>query len=748
MIEAEPSGDCRTLVIVDDERSILEAYRHYLNPEPEAQAYTSSRRRRAPSQSGEGERYRILLAETGEEAITLVKGELASGRRVAGGFFDMKMPGGIDGLETIRRLRELDSDILCTIVTAYHDRSIDEINRCFSPGHEDEWDYLNKPFTEGEIRQKARNLVASWVRRRREEAQVKDLERMIRHLSQIRIHDGRRLFDYLRFVLEHLATFTESPGAFLATVEGSLRFRVGVGELSTQEQADRVLAETGLDEAVARASEDASLTQLGDHCLIPVLCVKERRLFVLMNAGNRCGDRERLVRIFAQNAAAAIDNYELYQDVVEANAELEQRVRERTAELSHTNEELSRRSQELEETLMTLRVAEMQLLQQEKLAVAGQLAATVAHEINSPCAYALSNLEEIGAVLAEEKGDGEIVDTASLRERVSEAIDGVRRVTRIVRDLKGFGRPPDNDWSLVAIDDVIDHAMRILGNELRHRADVQLEVAAGVVVHGNADRLVQVTVNLLLNAVQAVEAAGGPRRDIAVLLRRDGQDAVLEVSDTGIGMDPDTVAKVFDPFFTTKQQQNGSGLGLSVTKSIIEQHAGEVSVTSALGQGTTFLLRLPLADPQAITEEPRESATQSLRPGERLSVLIVEDEPLLLRAYKRRLGNEFDLEVADHGAEALEKMLRANYDVIVCDLMMPGMSGPELFHSVVEARPGFERRFIFVTGGAFGADATRFVAAATVPILDKPVDMAALSRAIKQSARATRDDNRPIVASS
>lgn len=157
------------VICVDDEKDIVQAYVDFLAPAPSGAAKVSSRSA-APSPAGaaaaaSSNSYEILKAYSGEEAIALVKSELAAGRRIAGGFFDVKMEGGIDGIQTIQELWKIDPGLNCTIVTAYQDRSVQDINQLFGPDHQDQWDYLNKPFTQGEIVQKARQMTSAWNRR-------------------------------------------------------------------------------------------------------------------------------------------------------------------------------------------------------------------------------------------------------------------------------------------------------------------------------------------------------------------------------------------------------------------------------------------------------------------------------------------------------------------------------------------------------------------------------------------------------
>lgn len=170
------------LLIVDDERGILDSYQHYLGASPIQTVVKSARYTHRPSRQIK-ETYRLLLADTGEKAVDLVVREYQAGREIQAGFFDMKMPGGIDGLETIRRIRKIDENIYCVIVTAYQDRSLDEIGRVFGRAN-NHWDYLNKPFTGNEIIQKARNAIAFWTSRKRHETVIREMEATNRKLAE------------------------------------------------------------------------------------------------------------------------------------------------------------------------------------------------------------------------------------------------------------------------------------------------------------------------------------------------------------------------------------------------------------------------------------------------------------------------------------------------------------------------------------------------------------------------------------
>lgn len=184
---------CNTLICVDDEPSVLESYRRILSTSEEddeisdilSMAEARDGQTATADDTDETIEYNLLLAESGQQAIQLVQAELAAGRRVAAGFFDMRMPGGLDGYETIRELRKLDQDILCAVVTAYTDRSVLQIREIFAKGRQDELLYFKKPFSPEELAQSALNMMSSWNRKRKIEENMRSIEKHKRGLSQI-----------------------------------------------------------------------------------------------------------------------------------------------------------------------------------------------------------------------------------------------------------------------------------------------------------------------------------------------------------------------------------------------------------------------------------------------------------------------------------------------------------------------------------------------------------------------------------
>lgn len=368
---------------------------------------------------------------------------------------------------------------------------------------------------------------------------------------------------------------------------------------------------------------------------------------------------------------------------------------------------------------------EEQVRQAERLASIGTLAAGVAHEINNPLTYLQTNLEVLREGAAEDERD----------ELFDEVADGLERIRRIVAGLKTFSRThPDNAQNeTVSLARVVDTAIRLCRNELHHRANLVVDRGLDVAhVRGDEAQLVQVAVNLLLNAGQAIPAGHATEHQIAVQIRsRDDDWVCFQVTDTGAGMDEKTVARAFSPFFTTKSDSEGTGLGLSISHRIIEAHGGHIEVESEVGEGTRVRVLLPTALPVAV-RPPSTDPPASIAP-EHWRVLVVDDDALVRKALARLLrGHSVDVE---HDARrVLERLERgeADYDAIVCDLMMPSMTGWD-FHAALEERfPEFVPRLIFLTGGAFTPEGRAFAGRSALPILTKPIDARTLRKAIRE----------------
>jgi PAS domain S-box-containing protein len=387
-----------------------------------------------------------------------------------------------------------------------------------------------------------------------------------------------------------------------------------------------------------------------------------------------------------------------------------------------------------------------------RLAALGTLAAGVAHDINNPLSYVVSNLAHLTNYLsAVPDRDGSV--RAEVLEPLAEAEDGARRVRDIVRQLGAFARA-DEASGPVDPGRVLRGALAMAGNEVRHRARIVTDLAATPAVIASEGRLGQVFVALLVNAAQAIPEGRAERHEIRVTLAARGDDVVVEIADTGQGMSVATRSRIFEPFFTTRAPGSGSGLGLAIAHSVVTRLGGRIDVESTQGQGSLFRVTLPAArgvtvpsarraqahpptpPPPTARSRGAEAPSPPLVAAGRLRVLVVDDEPLVSKALARLLAGH-DVVTSNDGREALARVSAGErFDAVVCDLMMPELSGMELYGAVSAVAPELARRFIFITGGAFTDSARDFVARARSPFLEKPVDRSTLQAAVRDVARA------------
>ncbi len=322
--------------------------------------------------------------------------------------------------------------------------------------------------------------------------------------------------------------------------------------------------------------------------------------------------------------------------LMKAQVEMEQVVEQRTAELAEVNKtlrqdvyrremaehELLARNADLSALNAKLSKAQEHLVQSEKLASIGQLAAGVAHEINNPIGYIFSNFgtlenylvhlfEMLAVYEAAENSHSDPHIAKALRDKreaieldylkedipvlMRESREGIVRVRKIVQDLKDFSHVDASpEWQLANLAVGIDSTLNVVSNEIKYKADVVKEYGNIPEVECLASQINQVVMNLVVNAAHAI---GPERGKITIRTGAQGGDAWFEVSDTGSGIPKDSLARIFDPFYTTKPVGKGTGLGLSLSYGIVQKHHGHIDVVTEIGQGTTFRVTLPIMQP-------------------------------------------------------------------------------------------------------------------------------------------------------
>ncbi len=388
------------------------------------------------------------------------------------------------------------------------------------------------------------------------------------------------------------------------------------------------------------------------------------------------------------------------------------------------------------------RQMEDQLLLSGKLAALGTLASGVAHEINNPLAYVATNLELLDRQLGDIEQAATLDQTKPLRDAVAAARHGSARMRDIVRGLKTFSRTTPDGRTPVDLAQVADLAIDVASHEISQRARVVRDYAPTPRVPANESRLSQVFMNLLLNAAQAIQPGDATANEIRVRIYQGVTGrACVEVSDTGSGIEPEHVGKIFDPFYTTNPTGEGTGLGLSICHGIIRDLGGDIKVTSTGRHGTTFAISLPVVD--ASDAEDRTAAEPPRSRSTRKRICVVDDEARYAESLRLLLGYDHEVALAPSAEHALAMLSGgARFDVILCDLMMPGKTGMDLHAELMTAKSSLGDRMIFLTGGATTERAREFLARPDIRHLEKPVELPTLEALIEEVTTLTHSAER------
>jgi PAS domain S-box-containing protein len=380
--------------------------------------------------------------------------------------------------------------------------------------------------------------------------------------------------------------------------------------------------------------------------------------------------------------------------------------------------------------LTDLKQAEAQLLQGDRLAALGTLAGGMAHAINNPLTYVLLNLEDLSEQLpklAEQQG---FMQEAV--QRLKEAHDGAERVAHVVRQMRAFARSESSAAAAIDVREVLDAALALVGNEIRHRGNLVTEYEDVPLVFAAQARLEQALLNLLLHAARALPDPNVAPPDVRVALRREGENGVLiEVTYAT----PDDHAVEQGPFDPLSSISGSVDAGLAICHGIVTSLGGEMRSVSKRGAGTSFQVLLPAAEWTRKEVSPAPQPHPSLAPpSDRARVLVVDDDPGVGKALRLMLEEEHDVTSVTSPREALKLLLAdAGFDIVFCDLMMPELSGVDLYQALYLNRPGYERRLVFMTGGAFMPDEASFVAQVKSPIIEKPFDMRRVQSLVRRA---------------
>lgn len=388
-----------------------------------------------------------------------------------------------------------------------------------------------------------------------------------------------------------------------------------------------------------------------------------------------------------------------------------------------------------------------QLLISDRMASMGTLAAGVAHEINNPLASVMAHLhfaaEDISSVVQNvqlqlKENFSPHTTITWITERLGEigaalqdAHNSAERIRLIVRDLKIFSRSDEQKIEAVDVHQIIESSIRIALNEIRHRAVLVKDFGNIPLIKGNAARLGQVFLNLIVNAAQAIPEGNVEKNEIRVSSRKEGKDSVaVEIHDTGVGIPEHLSSKIFDPFFTTKPIGIGTGLGLSICHRIIADLGGIIQVESKINKGTLIRVVLPISTNDIVVDSPTCS-TPALTLGRR-PILVVDDDPAL-GIIIRRILSSHDVLVVTSAQAALDFINKDNhFDIIFCDLMMPQMTGIDLYDEISKNKPEIAKKMVFMTGGAFTDRAKEFLEQVQNEKIDKPFNIEKIQKIVKK----------------
>jgi CheY-like chemotaxis protein len=371
----------------------------------------------------------------------------------------------------------------------------------------------------------------------------------------------------------------------------------------------------------------------------------------------------------------------------------------------------------------------MKMMQNDRLISLGQLAAGVGHEINNPLCSILLKLE----LLQEEK---RALNSDEADKVLSEIKEGLERIKYITNDLKTLARNRDEDvLSNIDVNRILKATIHMTHNEIEHRAKLVFEPGEIKPVYANEARMSQVFLNILINAIQAIEPGHADENEISVKTKLSSGHVIMEFRDTGSGIPDEMKDRLFQPFQTTKPVGQGTGLGLSICDSIIRKYNGVIEYESIKGKGSLFKVILPVSEirdtVQPVTSAVNSSQGKLEKTGRR--VLIVDDDKEVLGMFHSIVSRKFEATSFSDSREAIKSLADGQkYDCIICDLMMPNLGGMEFYQKLKEVSPEHCQKIIFITGGSFTSVTDQFLRTSGIIFMEKPISFKDLLGAIER----------------
>jgi two-component system NtrC family sensor kinase len=372
-----------------------------------------------------------------------------------------------------------------------------------------------------------------------------------------------------------------------------------------------------------------------------------------------------------------------------------------------------------------------QLAQAEKLSSLGQMISGIAHELNNPLASVLGYAQLVHASVADER----------LAKRLEVIHREARRCQKIVGNLLSFARRHEPEMKLLSLNEVAESVIGLMAYQLRVDGfSVRVELDRGLPpLLGDAHQLQQALLNLVTNSQHALRS-GTPRGgelSIRTSSERPGW-ILLEVQDDGPGVPEEIRSRIFDPFFTTKTAGQGTGLGLSIVYGIVTAHGGSIRLEDRAGGGALFRVELPLGGAESAARS--EVATVApVRETAHGRILVVDDEEPVARLICEALAEDGHAAVAVHGgAEALDRLVGAEFDLVISDVRMPGMTIESMRREMENLRPGMSRRLLLTTGDTVSREADSLAEKEGLPLIHKPFDLDDLRGTVRSWLQACR----------
>jgi signal transduction histidine kinase/CheY-like chemotaxis protein len=409
--------------------------------------------------------------------------------------------------------------------------------------------------------------------------------------------------------------------------------------------------------------------------------------------------------------------------------QLAQSFNQMTEELSRSRKELEMYSASLEEQVrlrtQELEAAQSQLVQAEKMSAVGILVSGVAHELNNPLAGVI--------------GFSQLLLTANRDESIRRDLETINREAirckKVVQNLQTFAREHKPQMDYVGINGIVESTLELQSYQLKVESIRVVTDLDPNLPKTMADfhQLQRVFLNIIINAHQAM-ASQGRGGDLIIRSRCHDDMIIVEIEDTGPGIPPENVGRLFDPFFTTKEVGEGTGLGLSICYGIVEEHDGKLLARNSQSGGAIFTVKLPvIAQEDEQLDDSAETARPEVRGTTRKNILVIDDETAIVEILFHLLKSDgHRVDTAMNGSTAWRKIQKEQYDLIISDLKMPGMSGEELYAKIREWDEPLSTRIIFATGDVLSSDTHQFLDDSGNTYLQKPFDLETVLRTVNE----------------